>query len=109
MTWFMIVAYAGCIGRVSLRKSKMGADSDSYLSVMIACEKLLDHGDERSAKIAAVFSQCAADEHVNRKILLALKRFLSPDEFQELSSIDPNTDLDMKKIPEPWQRNAISN
>jgi hypothetical protein len=75
----------------------MGADSNSYLSVMIACEKLRD---ERSAKIAAVFSQCAADGHVSLKILLALKRSLSPDEFQELSSIDPNGDLDMKKILE---------
>ena len=92
----------------SLRNSKWRADSNSYITMFHACHNLLNEEDPEGCctRISGVFSQCAEDGYVNRKVLMFLKRFVSAETYQELTLLNVEADPTVDSIPASWHRNV---
>jgi hypothetical protein len=85
-----------------LRISDRGADSNSYLSAMLACERRLD-GVFLYDQISALFGQCKEAGMVNRKVLAAMHRLLGDYDYRNLTLLEASKYIEDSNVPFSWR------
>lgn len=79
----------------SVRASEWGANSHSYNTMLHACHNLLDDDDpspKRLDEFCSIFPECLEDGKVDERILLSLRRFLPPEQYENLTGLDATRD-----------------